>query len=430
MIWLLVVAAGLGLTAVAVALGARLGTRGAPFIGDYRLRLGSASLAAPVVAAAVLLAARAGVHERLPWRWLLLAGYLAAAAWAFALALVDGGVGLAAALTEPTGYAPDVPAVAGDPIGFLRHFVVATPGFTPDTRQHPPAPVLLLWALGRLGVTRPAAVGAVLTLIGCLSVPFAALATRSLCGAATARRLVPVLVLAPYAVWLAVSMDAVTTACAAAFVACGTKASEHRQPPGRSPAWAAAAGLLLGVAALFSYSVAWLSASLILVYFVRRRPLLNLWTGAAALVPLALVRAAGFVWPDGLTAAQADFSERVGPHRSWLLWIVLDVVVLVIACGPAVVASARKIRRTPGWPFLVGAGLSVGFALVSGLSRGEVERSWLPYYPWLLVAAVAPEVRPSRGDPHAPDSAATPLLLVGLGVATAVVVEAVLRTPW
>ena len=252
-----------------------------------------------------------------------------------------------------------------------------------------------------------------------------AVATRSLCGAPAARRLVPVLVLAPYAVWVAVSMDAVTTAICAAAVTCGVLASETR----RSPWWATACGLLLGLGSLFSYAVAWLAVSVIVCYFVRRRPLLIIFTGVAALVPLTLARAAGFVWPDGLTAAQADFSLRVEPNRSWLIWILLDLLVLVLACGPAGFAAARKIRRTPGWPFLVGAGLAVAFALASGLSRGEVERSWLPFFPWLLVPAVAPQRRPANGAQNA-DSAPTPLLLVGLGALAAVVTEAVLRTTW
>ena len=78
-----------------------------------------------------------------------------------------------------------------------------------------------------------------------------------------------------------------------------------------------------------------------------------------------------------------------------------------------------------GWPFLVGAALAVLFAIVSGLSRGEVERSFLPFFPWLLVAAVAPEPGPApRG------AVASPVLLIAVGAATAVILQAVLRTAW
>ncbi len=418
--WLAIVVAGLVVSAIAVAAHARLGTASAPFSGRYRFKVDAGSLLAPLVAAAMLAGVRRGVHERLPWRRLLLAGYLAAVAWALALALVDGGNGLATPVDAPEGYLPDVARIGSDPLGFLRDFVSTAGSHTPSTRQHPPGPVLLLWGLTRLGAHSPALLGLLVTLIGCLAVPLVAVAVLSLCGERASRRLLPVLALAPYAVWLAVSLDAVTLTLGAGAVACGVRASEPR----RSPAWAVAAGLLLGASALFSYSVGWLAASVIVVNFVRRRPLLNMITGASALLPLALAQLAGFTWSDGLTAAQADFSLRVEPHRSWLVWALLDLFLLAIACGPAVAASARKIRRTPGWPFTVGAGLAVVFAVGSGLSRGEVERSFLPFFPWLLVAAVAPEPGEDAG------ATPTPLLLIAVGAFTAIVIEAVLRTAW
>ena len=417
-IWIIIVVAGLLLTAAAVAVRARLGTASPPFTGEYRLTLDLGSLLAPVVAASVLVGVRRGVHERLPWGRLLAVGFLTAFTWAVALAVVEGGNGLARPLELPRSSTHDVAAVGSDPIGFLRTYVEQAAELTVDSRQHPPGGVLLLWALDRVGVRAPAVLGLLITAIGCAAVPLVATAVRSFCGEAVARQLVPVLALAPYAVWVAVSLDAVPLAVCAAALTCGVVGSEPR----RSPWWAVAAGGLLGTGALFSYSVAWLGASLIVTYFVRRRPLLNVLSGAAALVPLGLLRATGFVWPDGLTAAQVDFSVRIGPHRSWLLWVLLDVLLVAIACGPAIVAAARKLRRTAAWPMLVGAMLAVGFAIASGLSRGEVERSFLPFFPWLLVPAVAPEARGS--------AAPVPTVSIALGAAAAVTIEAILRTAW
>lgn len=419
--WLLVVAGGLALTAVAVRLHLPLGTASAPFIGSYRVKVEIGSVLAPLVAAVVLIAAAAGHHERLPWRRLQWAGYLAASGWALALALVDGGNGLATPVARPDGYLVDVPAVGGDPVRFLHDFVAHADRYSVATRQHPPGPVLLLWSLRAVGLTRPLTIGVLITVTGALAVPLLAASVRSLCGEPAARRVLPALVLAPYAVWLAVSMDAVVLALAAAAVTCGVLGAE----PGRPLRWAAGSGALLGVATLFNYSVAWLGVTVVVTYFVRRRPLLNVVSGATALVPLGLARAAGFVWPDGLTAAQADFSLRVGPERSWLLWAPLDVLVLLVACGPVVVPALRRARASSAWPFAVGAAIAVGFALGSGLSRGEVERSWLAFYPWLLLPAVAP----ARGAP-AGSAPRTPLLLVAVGAATAVVLESVLRTAW
>lgn len=416
--WAAVVSVGLAMSAAFVVLGLHLGTASAPFTGAYRTKVMAGSVLAPAVAGVVLIAVHHGMHERLRWPTLLASGWLAALLWSLALAVVDGGNGLARPVADPTEYLPDARSLH-DPIAFLRAFVAQSGQHTFATRQHPPGPVLLLWAVRPLGLVRPTTIGIAITMIGALAVPLVASSVRPLCGERAARRLVPALALAPWAVWTAVSMDAVTSSLCAGFICCGVLAGE----PHRSRWWAVAAGLLLGVAALFSYSVVWMAATLIAVWFVRRRPVLNVVAGLAALVPLGLARAAGFVWPDGLTAAQVDFSERIGPQRSWGLWAPLDLLILVIACGPALAAAARKWRRTPGWPFLVGAVLAVGFALGSGLSRGEVERSWLPFFPWLLVPVVAPEV--PGGDPSR-----TPVLLVGLGAAVGVVIEAVLLTAW
>lgn len=415
--WLLLGVTGIALTILAREVGMRVGVPGAPFTGEYRFKVEVGTVLAPAVAVAVLAATRAGLFERLGWRRLLLLSWLAALAWALALAVVDGGNGLAFPIANPDEYLRDVPAVGDDPVGYVRDFVREAPGYSVATRNHPPAPVLLLWLLGKLGVTRPSLIGLVVTALGCLHVPAVAVAVRSLCGEVATRRLLPVLVLAPYAVWVAVSMDGVTAALTALFVALGVVASE----PGRTPRWAISSSVALGIASLFSYSVGWLAAIPLVVCFLRRRATTIAFIGTGALVPLALARIVGFDWPAGLTVAQADWSVRIGPHRSWLLWAVLDLVVLVIACGPHVVTAARRIRRTPGWPFLIGAGIGVGFAIGSGLARGEVERSWLPFFPWLLV----PVTGDDEGEPARPS-----LLLLALGAAAAVVLESVLRSAW
>ncbi|MDQ6874964.1 MAG: hypothetical protein M3042_07905 [Actinomycetota bacterium] len=421
--WLVVAGAGLALTGLAVHLHARLGTASAPFVGHYRLKVDVGTVIAPAVAGAVLLAATGRRIDRAPWRALLAAAYLGTVAWTLALAAVDGGNGLAAPITNRGEYYRDVPAVGSHPAAFLASFVAHASAHAPATRQHPPGPVLLLWSLDRLGLHRPVLLGLFVAVAGCLTVPLVMVGVRSLCGELAARRLAPVLVLAPYAVWVAVSMDAVTAALGAGMVTAGVLASEaHRRGPS-ALRWAALSGLLLGVAALFSYATPWLGLSVICVYFVRRRPLLNAVTGAAALVPLAVAQSAGFVWTGGLTEAQADFSIRVEPQRSALVWGVVSLAVVGLACGPVIVSSVRKIRRTPGWPFLVGAAVAVGFAIVAGLARGEMEHAWLPYFPWLMVAGVAPE---RRGGEVAP----VPLLLIAVGAAGAVVLEAVLRTAW
>jgi hypothetical protein len=187
--------------------------------------------------------------------------------------------------------------------------------------------------------------------------------------------------------------------------------------------WALASGVTLGLAALFSYAAPWLGLSVVCLYFARRRAFLNIATGLGALLPVLAAQLAGFSWIDGLSVARADFAARVEPHRSAVWWGGINVVVLLLAAGPPLVRSLRRMRNTPGWPFLVGAGVAVAFSILAGLARGGAEAAWLPFFPWLTVAAVAP--RRQAGTP--PPS---PLLLVAVGALTAIVVEAVLATPW
>lgn len=421
--WLLLAALGLSLTALAVQLHARLGTASAPFIGVYRLKLDGGTAIAPFVAAVVLLAVLRGWVRRLRWGWLLVSSYVAAAAWTLGLAAVEGGNGLARPMLGNAEYLADLPRIRADPTGFVRHFITDSGQLSVATRQHPPGPGLLLWLLDGVGVHRTAVLGLIIALIGVATVPLVLSCVRALCHEPAARALAPLLVLAPWAIWVAVSMDAVTATLAAGMVACGVRASSPRRRGTGAVGWSIAAGLLLGVAALFSYAVPWLALSVISVYFVRRRAALNVVTGLAALVPIALAQAAGFVWTRGLSAAQADFSLRVEPHRSAALWGAVSLVLLLLALGPGSVASARKVRRTPGWPFLVGAAAAVVFAVGAGLARGEMEHAWLPYFPWLLVAAVAPERAESR-------IGRAPLLLAGTGALSAIVLAGVLRTAW
>jgi hypothetical protein len=427
LVWAALVAGGLGITALAVALSARVGSAGAPFTGHYRFKIEIGSFLAPATAITVLAAVRTGIADRLRWRVLLVVAYAAALWWALSLALVDGGNGFASPIDAANEYLRDVPAVGSHPGHFLHSFIEQAPHYSVATRTHPPGPVLLLWLLGKLGIHGPEVIGILVTVLACAYVPLLAVGVRSLCHETAARRLLPILVLAPYAVWLAVSMDAIVLLLAAAFVTLGVVGSE----PGRTPFWAFCSGLLLGCDALLNYAVAWLGVSLVAVYFVRRRPLLNAVTAVGALLPLGLARGFGFNWTSGLSLAQHDFSVRVGPNRSWLLWAFLDLVLLLIACGPAIIRAVHRLHLTPGWPFVVGAGLAVGFAIISGLSRGEVERSWLAFYPFLLIPAVAPAIRPPRSTASPGlDAGPVPFWLVAVGALGAIVVEAVLRTTW
>jgi hypothetical protein len=308
-----------------------------------------------------------------------------------------------------------------------RRGVAAAPGLLAGADGHPrtllrgaggepPGPLLLVWALARLGVRGGLPVGVALTVLGALVVPLLAVAVRSLCHEPAARRLLPVLVFTPWAPFAVASAPAVTAAVAAAAVAVGVVGCER----GRRAWWAFSAGLLLGVAGLFAYPAIWLGVAIAAAYFVRRRPILNVISGVGALTPLFALRLAGYSWPKGMSQAGGGLFDHAA-----LAWVVPDLLAVLLCCGPVLVRAARRMTMTPGWPFLVGAVAAALFALVDGLAVGGVQTSWLPFFGWLVVPALAPRPRPALpGDTSS--AGELPYGLVGVGAAVAVALAALL----
>ncbi len=419
--WLTLIGFGLALTAWAVHRGARLGTASAPFLGRYRFQVAPATLLAPAVAVTILALVASGWFERTRWGLVSAASYLAGLAWALSLVLVDGEAGLTRPLLDPDNYLSQVGAVRDAPLHYLRHFNQDSAAHSAAARGHPPGPVLLLWGLRRAGLHNDLALALLITAVGSLTIPLVLSAVRGVCGQTPARRYAVVLVLAPYAIWVAVSTDVFAAVLGAAMVAAGVRASDRRHTGLRAGAWALLSGALLGLASLFSYSAPWLGLSVVCLYFARRRPFLNIGTGLGALLPVLLADGLGFAWLSGLSVARADYATRVEPYRPVLWWSVISMVALLLACGPVLFSSLRKMRSTPGWPFLVGAGCAVAFSILAGLARGGVEHAWLAFFPWLTVGAVAPDRQAGADIP-------APTVLVAVGAGAAIVIEAVLAT--
>ncbi|HEY3502461.1 MAG TPA: hypothetical protein VGN37_06650 [Actinocatenispora sp.] len=386
----------------AVLLGARhasLGTHAAPFLGRYRFAPSPWLVAAALVAAAVLVLAWRTRAATPPFGLVQAVSYAAALAWALTL-------------TAGTGLAARTPAATGPPLAYLREFVGR---HAAETHGHPPGAALVVWALREAGLP----VALTVTVLGALAVPLTLAAVRNVCGDAPARRYAPVLALAPYLLFLGGGVDGIAAALGAGMVAAGARASDRRRTGWPATGWALVSGLLLGVAALTSYAVVWLGVSVVLLYFARRRAFLNLATGLGALAVPVVAATLGFSWPAGLLAAHAGFTSR---PVSAFWWGPVSLVTLLLAAGPPLVASMRKLRNTPGWPCLVGAGLAVAFSILVGFASGGTEDAWLPFFGWLTIAATAPE---RQAGPPVP----APLLLTAVGAATALVLAAVLGPP-
>lgn len=361
----------------------------APFAGHYDLRVGGWT--APLLLTALALHAVAPHLERLPWRRLLLAAPVAAVVWSVALALVDGTRrGLLGPLLPPGEYLHDVGRVQGVH-SFLSGFAAQVAGgphpWTTQVAGHPPGLLLLLAGLDRLGLSGPWPLVVLFVGVGCSGVAAVLVAVRAVAGETTARACAPFLALAPAAVWVAVSADALFLAVAAWGLA-GLAVGRDRPP------WSAVTvlgGAALGLGLVLSYSVVPLGA-LALALLRSRRHLLAATAGL--LLVLGAFTAEGFWWFDGLSQTLVRVQQGDGGTRPFRYFVVANLAVLGVALGPAAAAALSSLRRPdPLWRLVGPVLLAVAVSDLSGASKGECERIWLPFVPWLLVATARLEHR-------------------------------------
>jgi hypothetical protein len=389
----------------------RFHTDAAPFHGHWLLEL-RAGAVLPIGLATVLVVTGPAAAARLPWRRLLLAAPAAAFVWAAALSMSVGGHGFAQPLHERGGYLEGV-ALVGGPAHFLRTFTTALPGYPTHVKGHPPGLVLLLWALDRIGLGGPTWGAVLVVAVGASATAAVLLATADVAGRDAARRAAPFLVLAPGAVWLATSGDALFTGVAAWAVATSVLATGRR-----SRGLAVLAGTLWLAALLLSYGLALLAPPVLAVAWWRRRTDVVLALASATVGGLVVVGlATGYWWPAGLAATHRAYQAGYAAHRSAWAFLWLNASAFAVAIGPAVAPALHRLRAD-GVALLAGGALAgVALADLTLLSKGEVERIWLPWVPWALVAtATLPVLRRHRW--------------LAAQATTGIVVQLALRSTW
>jgi hypothetical protein len=355
-----------------------------PLFGHVNLKVAiGVLLPAAVGVAIVVLAPR--ITHLLTWRTLLFFAFAGSVLWTVSVAASEGWDALARPLHHPTDYLAALPLES--PLDFVDGFVDEIENLPLHAQSHPPGAVLLLWLLDAVGLSSAGIAASVVVLAGASAVPAALLAVREIAGEQMARSCCPFLVLAPAAVWVATSMDALFMGAAAWGVALVIVATGRRGAA--ADRWAVAGGILFGAALMLSYGVALLGLLVICAGVARKRirPVL-IGCGAAGAV-LAAFAIAGFWWVDGLEAATERYRTGVSSVRPDGYFFVANLAALGIALGPSVAAAlcARWDKKLS--LLVVPALMAIVLADVSGLSKGEVERIWLPFTPWLLSAAGA-----------------------------------------
>ncbi|MFY4718237.1 hypothetical protein [Streptomyces sp. LaBMicrA B280] len=380
-----------------------------PLFADWDPHLGPGTPAALAVAAAAV-ACGPALAVRLPWRGLLAAAWATALAWIVSLALVDGWQrGIAGRLTTREEYLrvigrfPDIPTALRD---FTHHIVSGSPQPWPaHVAGHPPAATLTFVLLDRIGLRGGGWAGMFCVVVGASGCVAVLIAVRALAGEALARRAAPFTVLAPAAVWQGVSADGYFAAVAAWSVALLALALTRRSP------WAAAgSGLLFGLTCYLSYGLTLFTLVGAAVLLLARR---ELRARPALLPPLlaglavfpVVFTLAGFNWWHGYQLLTIRYYQGVGGIRPYGYWVWADLACAALITGPATAAGLRRtgaelLHRRPGartrLALLVWAALlALLVADLSGMSKAETERIWLPFALWLLPAcALLPRPRP------------------------------------
>ena len=427
------VGAGAGLIGAAAVVGGLLVGRGvpvhagaAPLFALVRPYASGYSLVAVVLGVAAVWCLP-GLAYRLAWPLLL--GVVAAvtAAWTAVLAFVRGPGGLLDPLAAAPEYLAEVPRIAHLSLhdylsGFVANIpVTADHPWRTHVAGHPPGLTLVFVLLDRLGLGGRWPAAALCLLAWAVGVVAVAGTVRRLAGEPAARAALPYLVLSPAVVWAGVSADAVVAGTGAVGLYVLARAMTGRRA---AAAWAAGAGGVLGACCFLSYGAPLLAFPALAVAVAARRamPHAVAMITVAALAALAVVlafRLGGFAWWDGYIAVRARYFAGFGAQRPYGYWVWADLAALAVATGPAVHAGLGRLRHYTGPVriLVLGSLVAVLAATLSGMSKAEVERIWLPWILWLPVACVA-----------LPSWRMRPWLAAQVGVA--LLLEHLLLTPW
>ncbi|MCX2968424.1 MULTISPECIES: hypothetical protein [Streptomyces] len=365
-----------------------------PLYANWLPHVGPGTPAALAVAALVI-AYGPAVARRLGPRALAWASFGASLAWVLSLALVDGWHrGVAARLTTKYEYLRSVPEVT-DVWHTLREFTGRILMDSPDNwpahvAGHPPGALLTFVWLDRIGLSGGAWAGVFCVVAASSAAAAAVVTVRALAGADLARRAAPFLVLAPAAVWLGTSADGYFTGVSAWAVALLALAATGRA---RRP-WLAAlgSGLLFGWTLYLSYGLTLMALIGVAVLVAARtaRPLPWVLLGVAPVV--AAFTLAGFWWLEGYLTLHERYYQGAAGVRPYAYYVWGNLAAQVVSVGVAGVAGVRRAaararRPSPLVLLVAGAVLAMAVADLSGMSKAETERIWLPFALWVLPAA-------------------------------------------
>ncbi|MBA3529580.1 MAG: hypothetical protein H0T91_09785 [Propionibacteriaceae bacterium] len=339
----------------------------------------------------------------LPWRRLLVTGWLLNLAWMCSLALVDGlQRGWVNVLVNPNEYLHDLPRIS-DPALFLSTFtsfiafgdgVDGANVWTTHVAGHPPLATLVFWLLDRIGLGGGFWAGALCILVSSAAAVALPVVLRDLGAEGAGRRIVPFVALFPGGVWMAVSADGLFAGVALTGLALVCHGASH----GRLLA-SLAGGLLLGTAVFLSYGLVLFGLVVLLAVVITTRqrglrrtaaPWLLAVGGTLAVAAVHL--AFGFNWVTGLSQLRIRYYQGIASQRPFSYFVYANVAAWLISCSPLLaIGVSRSVGvltrgrngssaqdRVVALIALSGV-LAAVVADLSALSKAETERIWLTF---------------------------------------------------
>jgi hypothetical protein len=245
--------------------------------------------------------------------------------------------------------------------------------------------------LDRIGLGGGAWAAIACVLAGALVAVAVPVTIRTLGDERAARAAMPFLVLFPGAVWIGASADGMFAGVTATGLALLAVAVTRGRP-----LTGLAAGVLLAGGIYLSYGLTLIAVPAIAILLLARGkrllPLAAAAGGAVAVV--AAFTAAGFWWLDGYHLVVQRYYQGIASRRPYAYWVWADLALVLVCAGPAAAVILRRavpLRRPRARPAAAVLPLAAAAAIVgadlSGLSKAEVERIWLPFAVWLLAGA-------------------------------------------
>ncbi|MEX1007365.1 MAG: hypothetical protein WD271_05925 [Acidimicrobiia bacterium] len=380
----------------------------------------------PLAIALALIVWGARLAATLEWRRLLAGAWVASTSWAIGLAAVRGWGRITAPLEHSGEYLALLPGIHSIP-SFLDGFVENIRHYPVHVQGHPPGFATLSASLHAGGLGSPVLVALLCIVVGAAAAPLVLVVVREVVDEEWARRSALFVVLAPMSIWIATSADAFYAGVSCAATALVVLATGRQGS--RGDAYAVGGGILFGVLAYLSYGLVLVAVIPLTVAVYRRAPRPVLLACAGALPVVGAFLLSGFWWIDGLLATRDRYFAGVASRRPYPVFLVANLASFAIVLGPAAFVALTRLRHRRVWLLVASALAAVALADLSGMSKGEVERIWLPFAPFVLVSCGALwSARVTNGTRDRRFSTGTMWLAAQAGLAVGL--EGLVRTAW